>query len=168
MSLGWKTIYFYSFNKQIWTQFSNTFHKWGIASRQRWTVDNALAVNGLTRRCRPKGSLETIASPVVAPSEMVRDRLQSCGSVDEAWDREGLAGRGSALLEVWDISGKADSEQQQSSFPLSASSYPTTEERQCQKKKNMFQGYFRRRAAYVTCTPLSWGKDYSKMYQYIM
>lgn len=137
-----KTIYFYLFNKQIWTEFSNTFHKWCIASRQRWTVDNALDVNGFTRRCRPKASLETIASPLVATSDMVWGRLQSGGSVDEAWDREGLAGRGSALLEVWDISGKANSEQQQSSFPLSASSYPTTEERQCQKKKEHVPGIF--------------------------
>lgn len=33
--------------------------------------------------------------------------LRGVGSLEEAWDREGFTGRGSALLEVLDINGKA-------------------------------------------------------------
>lgn len=65
----------------------------------------------------------------------------------DLWTRAGWTGRGSALLEVWDVSAKANSEQQQSSFPLSASSYPSTEKRQCQEKKHVPEIF---PAAYVT------------------
>lgn len=33
--------------------------------------------------------------------------LRGVGSLEEVWDREGFTGRGSALLEVLDINGKA-------------------------------------------------------------
>lgn len=100
---------------------------------------------------------------MAAVPERVGGRVQSGGSLDEAFDREGLTGRGSALLEVWDISGKASAEQQQSSFPLSASSYPSTEKRQCQEKKHVPE-IFPEEGSLRDCTLLSLVKDYSIKY----
>lgn len=159
-----KTIYFYLFNKQIWTEFSNTFHKWGIASRQRWTVDNALAVNGFTRRCRPKASLETIASPVVVVGQTAEWWVCGRGLRQGRVGRKGKCTAGS-LGYQW--KGQLWAAAEQLSFICLFLSHHRGKT-MSKKKKNMFQGYFRRRAAYVTRTPLSWGKDYSKMYQYIM
>ena len=65
------------------------------------------------------------------------EALRSGRSLEEACGGEEFTGKGSALLEVLDINGKAFSvlchTGQQRSRPLSPSSYPTIAERQCQR-----------------------------------